>query len=136
MTKGERTAMLARVRELDAAATQGPWDITGRDCGDNIFGEGCRRRIANTYGDLDDPENKANAESITEYRTIAPALADEVERLAAEVERLRDVGGRLAESLEAKRPKGGHVAMRWHDTESELDEWRELIGQSKNGGES
>lgn len=59
---------------------------------------------------------------------LAKALANEVERLAAEVVQLRDVGGRMAESLEAKRPKTGPLALRWHDEESELNEWQWLTG--------
>ena len=52
--------------------TPGPWHVTKRDCGDNIFAD--NRRIANTYGDMDNPEYAANARLIAAAPELLAAL--------------------------------------------------------------
>jgi len=72
--------LIAEVRAHDVSATPGPWDLawptcitTGGQHGDTIA-DGC-------------PED--DAALIAHYRTAAPLLADEVERLTAANEELR-----------------------------------------------
>lgn len=56
--------------------TPGPWMVTKRDCGDNIFTAAKpHRRIANTYGGMDFPDYAANARLIA----LAPTMFEFVE---------------------------------------------------------
>lgn len=89
--------IIARVRRLDAAGTQKPW----RRCGDArggcecsfVWSEGADALVSTgRVEDLPPPpdaEVRANTELIASYRQDAPALADEVERLESEVQKLR-----------------------------------------------
>lgn len=87
-------ALIARVRELDQAATPGPWsksvgvyqdpdgDSSDDDC---FFGRGpVPFPHARALGEAD-------AALIAEYRNAAPRLAAALEEQMAEVERLREV---------------------------------------------
>jgi len=100
--------IIAAVKRLDAEATKGPWNA----------GLGCvYENDGFSAGDPDAPDtriaqaNDKDCELIAYYRTAAPALASEVERLHEEVERLtRDrerlagyVRAAIAESLDATR---------------------------------
>ena len=85
---------VARVLELDAKATRGPWDGATDETGDGFVdqvktGEGVfigmalhaapsELGVGNGFGS---PEWADNAALIAYYRTAAPALAREVERL-------------------------------------------------------
>lgn len=59
--------------------TPGPWIVTIRDCGDNIFS--CKRRIANVYGDMDIDENKSNANLIAAAPELLAACLSALENL-------------------------------------------------------
>lgn len=79
------TTIIARVRELDAAATKGPWmaphaRVQAEQVGYVYRAEGMASQVART---MSTTRGMSDAALIAEYRTAAPALADEVERLAA-----------------------------------------------------
>lgn len=86
------TATIRHVLALDAEATRGPWRVNaqyrglGDDCG-YIYREDSASQLARTTGGL---HGRSNAALIAYYRTAAPALADECERLRAENARLDD----------------------------------------------
>lgn len=90
--------IIARVRELDQKATKGPWresklssirvvaelsDGTGR------YPVAYTGEALGTGSGMLAPEACANNDLIAEYRTAAPALADECERLLEKVEKAR-----------------------------------------------
>ena len=80
------SALIARVRELAADATPGPWET------EYPFSSAGTAK----YYDVDGPVagvaeyvEGPDAALIAAYRTAAPELADRLERAMAEVERLR-----------------------------------------------
>jgi hypothetical protein len=100
--------MVARTRELDAAASPAPWrdgvfvDTEAARAGDErgVIVEATSTPHASGVPDLyahafhvcrgmTGPKREANSLLIAEYRTLAPRLADAVEAQAAEVMRLR-----------------------------------------------
>jgi hypothetical protein len=93
--------ILANVAGHDKTATSGPWEHNGRGAVWQVDGYAA--------GDPDDPDsrvaqaNDADAALIAHYRTAAPLLAAEVERLRAEVERLTRDRDRLAGYVRAAR---------------------------------
>lgn len=110
--KTDLPALIAEVRRLDAEATKGPWypghNPESREPLDYIaecYSYGPPGKVHLTcvpFGDkpIDDealftaitgngPTSERNAALIAHYRTAAPLLADECERLQAEVTRLR-----------------------------------------------
>lgn len=93
---------IARVRELDAAATKGPWHTepycdnpddscrNDSDVGcDGIWADDRRDEIVTTDSAVYGPR-WSDAQLIVYYRTAAPLLAAECERLRAELEMIRD----------------------------------------------
>lgn len=100
--------MLAKVKRLDAEATPGGWR-TEPDPGYECYGCGERDEqaaiVRSTSGAglcvvLVGDRDNADAESIVYYRTAAPLLAQEVERLQAEVERYRGAYAGAIDALE------------------------------------
>ena len=92
MTNDERASMLARVRELDAAATKGPWASYPESSGDTEYAweppgvavdDSSEPICYVETGIWHERQTAANLDLIAEYRTLAPALRDECERLAA-----------------------------------------------------
>lgn len=84
---------IARVRELDAAATKGPWEHgSAMCCPDMGWVVGPRGEVCPTYeGTKRTHTLDANdAELIAYYRTAAPALADECARLRERVRVLEE----------------------------------------------
>lgn len=85
-------ALVERVRELDKAATKGPWfsvNVAGNPVlctGENYTD--CAVLGGLNDGDCDEQQAKRNGELAALYRTAAPVLADEVERLTALVKQL------------------------------------------------
>lgn len=85
-------ALVERVRELDKAATKGPWfsvNVAGNPVlctGENYTD--CAVLGGLNDGDCDEQQAKRNGELAALYRTAAPVLADEVERLSDEVDTL------------------------------------------------
>ena len=84
---------VVEVLRLDAEATQGPWRWSppkGRSCGAFIgvcsFGDEGGGWDMQTTGN---PPEDIDAELIAYYRTAAPALAREVQRLQAALKRCR-----------------------------------------------
>lgn len=89
--------LIARVRELDKAATKGPWRV-GRAETFHVF-------CPSTHADAMGPErvllrmnehfpHETDAALIAYYRDAAPALADECQRLRGELAVWRDGVGR------------------------------------------
>ena len=85
--------LIARVRELDAKATPGPWDAEGSG---GIHMDGTRDyytietievRHLNQFARSKNGE--ANANLVAHYRTLAPKLADMLERAMEELECVR-----------------------------------------------
>lgn len=105
---------IARVRELDAAATKGPWEHgSAMCCPDMGWVVGPRGEVCPTYeGTKRTHTLDANdAELIAYYRTAAPALATECERLRERVEEAEDAlleaqteRDRLQDRLDAYEP--------------------------------
>lgn len=81
--------IIARVERLDREATEGPWQAGTHEGGFEWFVDelAAGRRVA------DGSWNVADAALIAAYRSDAPALAAEVRRLRAEIEK----AGQLAE---------------------------------------
>lgn len=73
---------IARVRELDAAATKGPW-VRGIGNEYRLVRRGLAETVAADCG-------ADNGNLIAFYRTAAPALADECERLRERVSVLEE----------------------------------------------
>ena len=88
------TAMLARVRELDEAATPGPWVVRQRD-----WQEGPRYEVraghdSSAYpitGSLVSDRERQDSVLIAESRTLLPAIAAELEAVRAGVMALAPV---------------------------------------------
>lgn len=83
MTAPDLTTIIARVRELDAAATKGPWmaphaRVQAEQVGYVYRAEGMASQVART---MSTTRGMCDAALIAYYRTAAPALADECERL-------------------------------------------------------
>lgn len=85
---------IARVKQLDAKATPGPW--VGEPDGGPHRGRVEERSargietVAYTYCGAYDGHGARNAELVAYYRTAAPLLAAECERLRVELEMIRD----------------------------------------------
>jgi outer membrane murein-binding lipoprotein Lpp len=94
---------IAEVKRLDAEATPGEWLVDTANWHGLQYGVTssmgvicpCREHAAN--------DDKHNAALIAYYRTAAPMLAAEVERLRAEVERLTRDRDRLTGYVRAAR---------------------------------
>lgn len=81
---------VAEVLRLDAEATEGPWDEDGIYMGIRHLGKHCSHwYYYNSDGDLIPVPLDKDAAIIAYYRTAAPALAREVQRLQAEVREAR-----------------------------------------------
>ena len=85
--------LVAEARALDEKATAGPWraGVSWKDCvmvphHTGLAGPGGERVLLRMN---DNYPHEHDAALIARYRTLAPQLADEVERLAAEVAELR-----------------------------------------------
>jgi hypothetical protein len=78
---------IAEVLRLDAKATQGPWVRTRT--GATMAVAGCGGSRGGVYTLAESAYPSMSADLIAYYRTAAPALAREVQRLQAEVDRLR-----------------------------------------------
>ncbi len=77
--------LITDVRRLDAAATQGPWFVKEERFGDRT----ARIWRGLVCGDTDGIDwTPADYEAVAKFRTAAPVLADEVERLRARVAEL------------------------------------------------
>jgi hypothetical protein len=81
MTSPNLPALIAEVRRLDAAATNGPW-TRGIGSEYRLVRRGLHETVAADCG-------ADNGNLIAEYRTAAPLLAAECSRLQAEVTQLR-----------------------------------------------
>lgn len=84
--------LIARVRELDKAATKGPWvaphaHVQQRQAGYVYRAEGMASQVART---MSTTRGMCDAALIAYYRTAAPALADECERLRERVSVLEE----------------------------------------------
>ena len=78
--KDSITQLITRTLELDEAATPGPWtccrvDACHNDC--NVYDDQDGLIVQGVHGD--------NATTIAEYRTAAPVLAKECQRLQKEL---------------------------------------------------
>lgn len=104
---------IAEVKRLDAEATPGEWRAEadpGTDCEACLETSSPQAALVRSYHSaggiavvLTDDREKANAALIAYYRTAAPLLAAEVERLRAEVDRLTRDRDRLAGYVRAAR---------------------------------
>jgi hypothetical protein len=97
--------LIAEVREHHRRATPGPWRTVRLDCGDYWGVE-----IVGPNGEHVTGETRITSEDrdvVVGYRTAAPLLADEVERLNAANEELR-----LTLAAEQGKPEGA-VSDRW-----------------------
>jgi hypothetical protein len=116
MTKKEEAscaAILVEVRRLDVVATKGPWEweFRGQDgktvslmsqhhmCGTPVH----PLNLLNTSADEWDHNGKKNRDLIAYYRTAAPALATEVERLQTRVEELEEALRRVSDEASDNR---------------------------------
>lgn len=89
-------ALAAELRTLMEKATNRPWETRPRDMhGDNIFGAD-NRRVANTYGDLHLPGNKATQDLIVAAVNALPTLLDAIDAAEARC-------GRMEEALKSAR---------------------------------
>lgn len=91
--------LIARVRELDAAATKGPWD--SEYDGDRYGFLGYVIVVDTCY-----EEHATDAALIAYYRTAAPLLADECERLRERVKVL-EAASRAVLALADKLDRDG-----------------------------
>lgn len=81
------TEELAAVRALDAAATPGPWDVTGeRETAPRV---GPLDADVFRYLDADNERMLSDLAIVALLRTLGPELAREVERLTAEMTRAK-----------------------------------------------
>lgn len=93
MTTDDLPAIIARVKQLDAEATPGPW--VGEPDGGPHRGRVEERSargietVAHTYCGAYDGHGARNAELVAYYRAAAPLLATALEAAMAENERLR-----------------------------------------------
>lgn len=94
MTSPDFPAIIARVKQLDAEATPGPW--VGEPDGGPHRGRVEERSargietVAYTYCGAYDGHGARNAELVAYYRAAAPLLATALEAAMAENERLRE----------------------------------------------
>lgn len=108
--------LIAEARRLNEEATPGPWgaEDTGMYCGHACTPNGCHENHPSGESSLDGPLLEVNgwcvddnnndrvfltqdANLIARYRTLAPELADALEKAEAEVVRLRAVLTEVAE---------------------------------------
>ena len=84
-------ALLARVRELDASATKGPWERSVGHVQETVMPEGdFPRRIANCYLTRGHAQTEwKNADFIAESRTLLPLLADRLQEAHRMLERAK-----------------------------------------------
>jgi len=101
----EMSETVTEVLRLDAQATPGPWDEDGIYMGLRHLGKHCSDwYYRDSDGNLIEVPRERDATMIAYYRTAAPALAREVQRLQGEVERLRVLVDYLREEEEEVEP--------------------------------
>lgn len=123
--------LVAEVRELDATATAGPWEWERRGIDGDVatlfspptMTGGHYLNLVNTQADEWDHNGAANRTLIARYRTLAPQLAEALERVEDRLEHTQQWYAERCERLwhwahEDKEHRSGYFAIMANGTET------------------